>query len=158
MDRGAELLVLLARDVMPLSLHAVATNVALPPSSWLSPRPLSSAPTLTPTLRPRHHLIPSPTSARPSPPSPIYHPPSPQEFLTILDKSKHAGSSTVGGGGGSARRFSGAIKKAGATIYKIQGAANSEHSIAEEEKVAYPPPSHHHHHPTIHHSTTRTIP
>ena len=27
------------------------------------------------------------------------------------------------------------MKKAGATIYKIQGAANSEHSIAEEEKV-----------------------
>eukprot|EP00618_Florenciella_parvula_P031483 CAMPEP_0119481916 /NCGR_PEP_ID=MMETSP1344-20130328/10019_1 /TAXON_ID=236787 /ORGANISM="Florenciella parvula, Strain CCMP2471" /LENGTH=665 /DNA_ID=CAMNT_0007516297 /DNA_START=158 /DNA_END=2151 /DNA_ORIENTATION=- len=58
-----------------------------------------------------------------------------QEFLAVLDKSR--GSSAAGAGGGNARRFSGVMKKAGATIYKIQGAANSEHSIAEEEKVAF---------------------
>lgn len=61
-----------------------------------------------------------------------------QEFLAVLAQSKDgANSRTLGNGGGSARRFSGAMKKAGATIYKIQGAANSEHSIAEEEKVAF---------------------
>uniref|UniRef100_A0A7S2S2Z4 Calmodulin n=1 Tax=Rhizochromulina marina TaxID=1034831 RepID=A0A7S2S2Z4_9STRA len=53
------------------------------------------------------------------------------EFLACMHaaKSKPQGASAVG-------QLSGAVTKA-ATIYKVKGAANSEHSISEEERFAF---------------------
>ena len=131
-SRSAELLVpaLDALDMVLLSSPAVTTNVATTVMTTDISAPDVGTNPESDTL-----LMPTPTPARPI--SALTDPsiPSPQEFLAVLDKSR--GSSAAGAGGGNARRFSGVMKKAGATIYKIQGAANSEHSIAEEEKVAF---------------------